>query len=242
MHLVEQQPSYHTKPNHIVPISSISSLPVPCYHLLQWPTTFETLLETGREPGVTLNERSAIDSLQIIKLMASVLFLVDNRSEVVFDILLPQFLEIVNRGRKVIYDEELAFTEWRKGPEEKFVPNSQSRFTSGMGLVAPLFIVATKCRNRKLRREAIRLLLSRPRREGLWDSIFCAKVAELIMEIEEKDLNAYDLRDHNDWEYIPEEKRVIIREISFDLQARNGKLSYGMIDLCEKIVERDLCW
>jgi hypothetical protein len=47
-------------------------------------------------------------------------------------------------------------------------------------------IVAMKCRDPLLRREAIRLLASKPRREGVLDSVFTAKVHLWLVGIEEE--------------------------------------------------------
>ena len=52
-------------------------------------------------------------------------------------------------------------------------------------LVAGLFFVATRCRERIVRRQAIDLLRHYPRREGLWDSSMAAKVATWFVETEE---------------------------------------------------------
>jgi hypothetical protein len=243
MHLAEQQPSHHTKPDHIVPLLSISNLFIANQRLFQWSVACSALLYKRHDTGVTINERSAINSLQMIRLMASTLFRFDSsRSEVVFDMLLPQFRETVNRGKEVLHDEEFTFAQGREAREEKPASYYRPSFTLEMSLVAPLFVVAAKCRERNLRREAITLLRSRPRREGLWDSIFCAKVAEVIMEIEEKDLSAYVFGEKSASENVPDEKRVMIKEISFDLQQRNGILRYGTKELGDQIVERRLSW
>jgi hypothetical protein len=51
-------------------------------------------------------------------------------------------------------------------------------FNFDTGSIFQLYIVALKCRAPSLKREAIELLASRPRREGIWDSVFAAKVTE----------------------------------------------------------------
>ena len=104
----------------------------------------------------------------------------------------------------------------------------KASFALDLGIVPPLFVVATKCRDRKLRRDAIRLLLSSPRREGMWDSILSGRVAQWIMEIEEEGLSHYE----GPWgmaamETVGEEKRVMVKEILFDLQRREATLRCG---------------
>ncbi|KAI9648892.1 hypothetical protein NHQ30_001458 [Ciborinia camelliae] len=64
-------------------------------------------------------------------------------------------------------------------------------FALDLGIIPPLFVVATKCRDRSLRREAISLLTSSHRREGMWDSRLCAVVGNWIMRVEEEGLSDY---------------------------------------------------
>ncbi|ETN43991.1 uncharacterized protein HMPREF1541_10856 [Cyphellophora europaea CBS 101466] len=59
-------------------------------------------------------------------------------------------------------------------------------FTAGHGVLGPLFVVAMHCREPRLRREALYLLFTNPRREGLWDSISAARVALQALKLEER--------------------------------------------------------
>jgi hypothetical protein len=80
---------------------------------------------------------------------------------------------------------------------------SKLSFSFEMGFVCPLFVTATKCRDPKLRRKAIALLSALNRREGVWDSSGAAKVAEKMMQIEEK-----GLMDVQQADQIAEERRI----------------------------------
>ncbi|KAL3420636.1 C6 zinc finger domain protein [Phlyctema vagabunda] len=66
-------------------------------------------------------------------------------------------------------------------------------FSFNSGVVVPLFMVAMKCRNPALRREAINLLADNPRTEGMWNSTVCARIGEYIMELEEEAHNLHEL-------------------------------------------------
>lgn len=50
----------------------------------------------------------------------------------------------------------------------------------GTGVLGPLYLVAMRCRDRVVRREAVRL----PGGEGLWDSRLFARAAERVVGIE----------------------------------------------------------
>jgi hypothetical protein len=179
-------------------------------------------------------------------------------SEMDFDNFTSQFREIVELAKEVVVDEELSLAAARCGdlnncrhrqrqmgamqnhfpglashapmgykPEESYL-HIKASFALDLGIVPPLFVVATKCRDRKLRREAIRLLMSSPRREGMWDSILCGKVAQWIMEVEEEGMRDFEIWDPvGANEMVKDDRRVMVKEISFDLQRREATLRCG---------------
>ncbi|QSZ36433.1 hypothetical protein DSL72_006312 [Monilinia vaccinii-corymbosi] len=64
-------------------------------------------------------------------------------------------------------------------------PSNASRFTLDMGTILPLVITAVKCRDRRIRRQAIALLWSKARREGLcFDTISAARICAWLSSIE----------------------------------------------------------
>jgi len=91
-------------------------------------------------------------------------------SEMFYDSLKPQFVQIVDLARGVVGD------------------SSKASFTTAFRTICSLNLVAQKCRDPAIRREAIRLMLLNPRREGLWDSIIAAKVCLWQLKLEEEDM------------------------------------------------------
>jgi hypothetical protein len=71
-------------------------------------------------------------------------------------------------------------------------PLPPSTFLFDMEIVSPLYLVAIKCRDPSIRRRAIAVLRHTVRREGLWDSVKAAAIAERVMNIEEKGLPTLD--------------------------------------------------
>lgn len=67
---------------------------------------------------------------------------------------------------------------------ERILDSDKASFCLDMGYVIPLFSVATKCQDMKVRRRAIALLRSTMRQEGLWNSVLAADAAERLIEIE----------------------------------------------------------
>lgn len=156
-------------------------------------------------------------------------------------------------------------------------------FSADLGIVPPLFVVATKCRDPTVRRQAIQLLMSSSRREGMWDSELIARIGMWIMAIEEEDTGVNNesprlsissagtfsagspgARSNGSADFgdniplgpggnarynsirressfangsalsrkiIPEEKRVMVRAVEFDLRERTATLQCGSRDL-----------
>jgi hypothetical protein len=92
----------------------------------------------------------------------------------------------------------------------------QRSCSSGLGYVMPLHLVAARCRNPRLRRRAVQLLLSSSRREGLWDAHLAGRIASQTMEMEEQAMGS--LLDGG--ETVPADRRV--RQVKIDLQGERG--------------------
>jgi hypothetical protein len=179
-------------------------------------------------------------------------------TEMDFDKFLGPCKEIVELAKEVVVDEELFLAQERCGDQnicrhkiangnkthnhqfpglvahqpgayhEDNYSHIKASFALDLGIVPPLFVVATKCRDRRVRRDAIRLLLSSPRREGMWDSILSGRAAQWIMEIEEEDLSTYEgPLGRAAFETVPDEKRVMVKEILFDMQRKEATLRCG---------------
>ncbi|KAH7305719.1 hypothetical protein BKA65DRAFT_415594 [Rhexocercosporidium sp. MPI-PUGE-AT-0058] len=246
--------SYHRGPNNILP-KSVQSLGMGFgMQLKQWAAAFAPLLESRRNRGVTNTERAGINVLKMLQVMTGILYQMGfSTSEKDFDNFNPLFREIVELAKEVVVDEELTLALQRCGStptcrhrqnpsfhfpglvshqpgsyrEEENYSHIKPSFALDLGIVPPLFVVATKCRDRKLRREAIRLLMASPRREGMWDSILSGRVGMWIMHIEEMDLTPWDGRGAGEGEVVSDDRRVMVKEILFDMQSREATLRCG---------------
>ncbi|KAH7407147.1 hypothetical protein BKA64DRAFT_572310 [Cadophora sp. MPI-SDFR-AT-0126] len=109
-------------------------------------------------------------------------------------------------------------------------PKSET-FTHEVRTIAPLFLIATKCRSPTLRREAISLLLSTHRREWMYDSLLAGKIGEWMMGIEEEGMDEYGC--------IPESARAWGECVTLDLQRRRA-----MVRCRQNYMEADgrMCW
>ncbi|OLN81368.1 Transcriptional regulatory protein moc3-like protein 11 [Colletotrichum chlorophyti] len=251
-----------------------------------WSEAFEYLLESRTAPGISHQEKAGIAVLKMFQIMSQILFLMTySDSESQFDFFQPQFKAIVDLALEVVGDEERRAAA-KRCPDPNFCPHRHNHspdifggqdyntyhikpsFSADLGIVPPLFVVATKCRQPVIRRQAIQLLRSSARREGMWDSELTARIGQWVATIEEEEDNnapSPEMRtnhmngnarqgsaDFGDvplgpggnarWDgrrdsvipglikakrSVPEEKRVMVRAVDFDLRARFARLQVG---------------
>ncbi|MCJ1428514.1 hypothetical protein MMC29_006424 [Sticta canariensis] len=127
-----------------------------------------------------------------------------------FDLLLPQFQKIVSSAKSLIEATD-ATEAFFKG---KFL-------CTDIGITAPLFYVATKCRDPFLRREAAHLILS-PRRESTWHSLVASVIAKRVITIEEEGLHHVNVAQD-----VPESSRICsIRPSKIDVATNRVKVVF----------------
>ena len=135
-----------------------------------------------------------------------------SNDETVWDMFTEHFERVVN----------LAGLITKPSSCDKFTKKQGPDFTLDMNIVAPLYAVAHKCRHPAVRRKAVSLLYAAPRKEGVWDSILTARVAERLITIEEDGLGRVT---HS--EDVPDWARISEVEVKFDLQECLGTVRYS---------------
>jgi hypothetical protein len=93
-------------------------------------------------------------------------------------------------------------------------------FSFDMRVIVMLHTVGFVFRHRKLRREAIDILIDRPWREGLWDSWVTGLGMQFIADLEDEGLPSED-----ELEHIPEERVVADVKMTHDDVARRTTVS-----------------
>ncbi|KAM3449883.1 hypothetical protein MY3296_006575 [Beauveria thailandica] len=239
--------------------------------LTAWSDAFEPILASRFHPNMPYIERAGIAALKMFQVNANVIFLMlfcDN--EVQFDSFMPHFKLIVNLGWEVVSADESRFASAEQrhhattpsqphcyahgGTKGAFKAGRYSgagrrlkpSFSADLGIVPPLFVVATKCRDPWLRRQAIQLLKSSARREGMWDSELTSNIATWVMQLEEQGVPggggaavppAFDPRNPGAEGYadahgiaqrtIPEDRRIMLKAADFDLRSRYADIVVG---------------
>ncbi|CAI6333628.1 unnamed protein product [Periconia digitata] len=139
-------------------------------HLRMWLSMFENMLQHD----YLCATNSCISLMRLQYVIAGLLLnTCGSGREMDYDDFLPQFQQAMTLARDVAAVPKVD-TE-----------SSQPTFTPETGIVPVLFIIGSKCRHPRLRREAISILRQRPIREAAWESTATARVIERIIEIEE---------------------------------------------------------
>lgn len=125
-------------------------------------------------------------------------------TETAYDVFLPEFTAIVNHAETIIS----YLTSTYRG--------SEPRFSVDIGIVAGIFLVASRCRFDDVRKRAIEMLFSCNLREGIWDALAVAHVAKWLRSVELEGLA--------EGERVPEEKRAILSAIKIDLHNKKAVL------------------
>ncbi|KAH7319187.1 hypothetical protein BKA65DRAFT_556611 [Rhexocercosporidium sp. MPI-PUGE-AT-0058] len=169
--------------------------------LAAWTSTFKPLLTFS----LAMGWQEAISALTLtISTIASQISLraAFFTNEVSFDVFIPEFRQIVEQAAILL---ELQRTHSpatrshsqstaRSGPNSPSPHNSKSdrskgpmmRFAFDIGVIPPLYLVMIKCRDRRLRRQALHLLKEYPRREGVWDTVVTVHLGRWVIGLEEE--------------------------------------------------------
>ncbi|OAA49754.1 hypothetical protein BBO_01389 [Beauveria brongniartii RCEF 3172] len=268
---VEQLHAAKTNPSYVLPAAWKKYGMGLKDRLTAWSDAFEPILASRFHPNMPYIERAGIAALKMFQVNANVIFLMlfcDN--EVQFDSFMPHFKLIVNLGWEVVSADESRFASAEQrhhaitpsqphyyahgGTKGAFKAGKyggagrrlRPSFSADLGIVPPLFVVATKCRDPWLRRQAIQLLKSSARREGMWDSELTSNIATWVMQLEEQGVPgggaaavppAFDPRNPGAGGYadahgvvqrsIPEDRRIMLKAADFDLRSRYADIVVG---------------
>jgi len=168
--------------------------------ILDWLVRYESSLPSLLS---TINPRTALGLplLRIYHTMTTIMIstCLSSAHEKIFDSYTPAFTSVITQAIDI----------WTlTGHAIPCVSNpnceiSGISFTVDMGFIPPMYYTALKCRVPSLRRQAIKLLLAAPHREGIWDGTLVARIAGQVMEMEEGeffkdvaiglDRNAFDM-------------------------------------------------
>ena len=139
-------------------------------------TAFEPVLANARDPDGTITNPAAFIISLYQKITLITLAAVRTDSEMVYDLYNLDFKYIIQTCRALML------------PQNATQSITTPRYTHDVGVVPPLHVTATKCRDPVIRREAIDLLFASPRQEGMWDGVLTARIGTWMIASEEDGL------------------------------------------------------
>lgn len=115
---------------------------------------------------------------------------------------------------------------------------SRQLFGLYLGYIPPLFFTATRCRDPCIRRQAITVLHHSTRRERIWDSCTAARIAERVMEIEERGLVVLGCQD------VPRSNRIMLVNQTFDTETYITHIQFKRAPWNDaaRLEEETICW
>ncbi|KAI9052080.1 hypothetical protein LZ554_004333 [Drepanopeziza brunnea f. sp. 'monogermtubi'] len=176
----------------------------------QWRASFQAAFAKEVRKGGCRAE--SVDLLSIYSNVATVLLASSvEHEESLYDEYTELFQEIVIKARTLL---SAPVSSSSSTSPSSTSPSSSCRFTLDMGTILPLLVTATKCRDRKVRRQAIALLWSKARREGLcYDTITVARLCAWLASIEGEGITDDDVR-------IEENKRYLVSYLHLSSEER----------------------
>jgi hypothetical protein len=175
----------------------------------EWLAAFEPL-KKRLNPNVIEDKKAAIAlELQIRAVYMSVVTACA-QNEMIYDSYTSYHTAMVN-----LCEMQLN-TSPSPSPNTTPKTTSPPKFSFDIGVIIYLWSIGHKCRSPLLRRRAISLLLSHPRREGLWDSVFAARLCQSVMEFEEQFITEEG--------YVPEWARIRCAIFKVDLESHSVEL------------------
>jgi hypothetical protein len=177
-----------------------------------WAKAFRPLFERSRAE-INTKDYMCANILMMKALSAKFVFApISEGGETYADAFFDDYVQIVDLATNVL----------EQSADEDETARRKVVFNFDVNIVVPLFIVSLRCRDCKVRREAIELLWRYPRREGFYDSLMAAKVASWFMNKEEEGMVDG---------YVPETARLRIVKNYFVLS--EGKATIQ----CSKLME-----
>lgn len=185
--------------NQLIPESHRPQMKAYGVKLQQWKESYQPFLDA---PVTTHSDREYLVVLSI-HLHACALELYTSVS-----------LDEVQNIRKYMFLFEKMVQLAKTILSHRFLKEGDSLFTAEIQYIVSVFVCAIRCPHGLVRREAIALLRQNPRREGLWDSILAANVAEVVMNFEEES--------EMDGVYVRQEE--LLKHFDFDIDTRKREV------------------
>lgn len=174
LHHVRKCAPYKTSPPTPFSDSIMHNKNILMSAISSWKSAFAPLFHTLSLNASSPEHLGALQFDVCVRVFETIIATSTSADETIYDSFTERFQYIVNSSREILQkDHDLRVGA---GPRLQF----------DMGLIMPLFFTATRCRDGTVRRLAIALLRKWKGRNGVWDGVQAASVADWIVRIEEE--------------------------------------------------------
>ncbi|KAE8343212.1 hypothetical protein BDV24DRAFT_172976 [Aspergillus arachidicola] len=168
---------YRYKQPDSIPLELLAEAQLMIERLEQWNSAFHysySCQKAQGDPRMTPQVCLLLIQYHMAVITASTCFYAE---EMIYDRFLPNFTRMIQLAKELV-------SWWHSRPT-----GSTLGVPVNMGVVQPLYMIATKCRVTSLRQNAIDMLASMPNDKGVWEGPVVASVARRAKDIEELGLN-----------------------------------------------------
>lgn len=180
----------------------------------QWTSAFDAFLD-HRAGTFTDDEMRTVRMLRMHQLHNQISIEVSTRhmsteDQMFWDDYCPRYEQIIDLAKAVLAAEKTGSNQ----------ANRNASFSLDLVTIGPIFEIARRCRDPRIRRRAVDVMRSCHRREGMWDSELALLIIERVIEIEEDGIVAQSCQDIPNW------RRIVNIQHLLDMEARTIRLRY----------------
>ena len=215
--------------------------------LRSWHDAYEAS-RPSLEAQMPIRNGVACKILHVYYTMAEIMASACLRSalESIFDVRMNDFVSIIIQSIDILQMTSSSLLyQTLLGHEHR---RDLSGSITDLGWIPPLYYTALKCRNHRVRLQAVRLLGVTTHREGIWDAKISASVARKVMELEERDFyNHVSLADDFNLRSYPEKRDLSLTALPEEYRIQEVQVvlpdeATGKVTLLYKQRQDDGLW
>ncbi|PWY82992.1 hypothetical protein BO70DRAFT_387133 [Aspergillus heteromorphus CBS 117.55] len=155
-------------------LESLSKKQKLVHDLHQWDDRLaDYLSQMAPQPS----DRQALRLINIRRAFTRIYLSLDpSKGELAHDDLIDDYADMLQLAGEILDD----------AMQSRIDSPAQPTFRLAATVIEPLFLIASRCREPTLRRQALQLLKRHPRREGICEGMSGAKVVQRVMDLEEQ--------------------------------------------------------
>lgn len=189
--------------------------------LHQWSMAFDAFIEVQGET-LSRNERNIALVLKIQRLLYSAILDMPSNDQTLWDKHNVAFEKMISLAEEIfdMKGQEVSISPVKSLETSFLNPTATPTFTLDVGIVAPLYDIACRCRDPMIRRRALHVLRMSSRHEAIYNGVLAAQIVQKVIASEEAGFIVTSSSD------VPSSARISHVSRQFDAQQRKASLCY----------------